>query len=86
MLRKCGHTNGGDDMVSLWYQNSNTFHYSEVVKVTILCEMEFQNFPFDIHDQCALKMRNWLGEVNFVKLNKPQVLYEGKDTKIKSWL
>ena len=65
-------------MVSFWYKDgkdSSLFLYSEVIKVVIHCEMEFQNFPFDYHDNCALKMRNWLGEENYVQLNKPEIWY-----------
>ena len=67
---------GGDDMISLWYKHPSTFQYSEVIKVIIHCEMEFQNFPFDHHDNCALKMRNWLGIVKYVQLNKPIIWYD----------
>ena len=65
-------------MVSFWYKDgkdSSLFQYSEVIKVIIHCEMEFQNFPFDYHDNCALKMRNWLGEEDYVQLIKPEIWF-----------
>ena len=70
---------GGDDMVSLWYKDgkgNSIFQYSEVITVIIHCEMEFQNFPFDYHDNCGLTMRNWLGELKYVQLNKPIIWYD----------
>ena len=70
---------GGDDMVSLWYKDgkgNSIFQYSEVIKVIIHCEMEFQNFPFDHHDNCGLTMRNWLGELKYVRLNKAIIWYD----------
>ena len=66
---------GGDDMTALWYKHPSTFQYSEVIKVIIHCEMEFQNFPFDHHENCGLTMRNWLGEVKYVQLNKAIIWY-----------
>ena len=65
---------GGADMVSLWYKHSSVFQYSEILKVKINCEMDFQEFPFDVHN-CYWKLRNWLGWIKYVKLNQPRIWY-----------
>ncbi len=40
---------GGKSSKSYWLQAPHDLEYSEVVKVTLLCDLEFFNFPFDSH-------------------------------------
>jgi len=67
---------GGADMALLWYKHPSVFQYSEVLKVRIFCKMDFQEFPFDVH-QCYWKLRNWLGWLKYVTLNQPSMKYRG---------
>ena len=73
---------GGDEMISFWYKHSSVFQYNEVLKVRINCEMDFQNFPFDIQE-CLWKLRNWKGETKNVRMNNPKIWYhdEGRTSK-----
>ena len=64
---------GTPDTKSLWYRHPHMIWYSEIVVVTIMCDMDFQTFPNDYHI-CEMQMRNWLGTVADVEFTKP-ILY-----------
>lgn len=57
---------------SFWYHHPSLIAIVETQSVTIPCDMNFKNFPFDKHI-CQLTLRVVNGPIQFIKLAKPDV-------------
>ena len=71
-------TFGNFDTMSFWFKNSSVLEYCEVLLVTINCNMDFEDFPFDIQE-CLLDFRSWDSTANEVILNQPRFLLDSQD-------
>lgn len=70
---------GDESTVSFSYFHPNTLMFSGVQFVTIFCNMDFDEFPFDKH-VCMLKMRSWLDIAENVILNDTFLIVENLQT------
>ena len=61
---------GNFDTKAFWFKNSSVLNYCEVFLVTINCNMDFHDFPFDIQE-CTLQFITMDGSPNEVILNQP---------------
>ncbi len=68
---------GGTYASSYWLQSPHFLEYAETVKVTISCEFDFTNFPFDNHI-CDMDMGDPIYEVKTLKFANVEVYYKYK--------
>ena len=57
---------------SFWYRHPNHFLYQEYLKLSVSCDMKFENYPFDSHI-CYMQMTNIIGNLDLVVLQTPMI-------------
>ena len=66
---------GGTVAASYWLQAPHSLEYAETLRVTISCELDFTNFPFDSH-VCHMDIGDPIYEVDTLQYANVEVYYK----------
>ena len=64
-----------------WHQEPHLKHFSENVKETFYCDLDFQLYPFDKHE-CFLKLYNIFSALKFLKFTPTEVYINSSSTNL----
>ena len=64
-----------------WHQEPHFKHFSENVKETFYCDLDFQLYPFDKHE-CFLKLYNIFSALKFLKFTPTEVYINSSSTNL----
>ena len=70
---------GFNNKQGFYAENNHTFTMEEVIEVTISCDFNFQDFPFDNHE-CDFEY--WVKEESIIKLNTTREVVDCRNSGI----
>jgi len=57
---------------SLWYKHPSRFFMETKLKLTLACQMNFNQYPFDTH-LCPMHLASYMGKKSLIIMDKPSI-------------
>lgn len=72
---------GDTSTFSFWYWGNQTLEYDEEIKLTLFCNFQFMDYPFDSHE-CRVEYGDDSLGISQIKFESATILYGDKSTTV----